>query len=402
MARFISYTYDSFGRLKTQISSDQTISYHYEYDSLNKLTKVTDQITGKATELAYSQGELQKETLGNGLTLNYTYDNTGRARTVTFPDQTGVEYCYNAVDLKEIHRLINGKQTYTHRDLIHSLSGEILQEELPGKNGITNYSYDTLGRCTSIASPSFNQLIPPNGFDAAGNLRTFELQNQTYAFTYDDTYQLTSETGHEPHSYQFDSLYNRTLKDEEACPYNSLNQIKKNGFHYDLNGNLIERVKDHQTIRYRYDALDRLVEINQGGVATQFTYDSFNRCLSKKMNGEETLFLYQGQEEIGCWKEGKCQELRLLGKNPLHPMVAVELQGIPYVPIHDISRNVSALLSLQGEVLENYRYTVFGETEIRDPSGTLLKQSAFGNPWQYASKRLDQRVRINLLWIQNV
>lgn len=386
----LSYTYDSFGRLETQVSSDQTISYLYEYDSLDRLTKVTDQITGKATDLKYSAGELEKETLGNGLTLHYTYDKTGRARTVTFPDRTGVEYCYNAVDLKEIHRLINGKRTYTHRDLAHSLSGEILQEALPGENGITNYSYDPLGRCTSIASPFFNQHIPSDGFDAAGNLRTFELQNQTYAFTYDDTYQLTSETGHEKHSYQFDSLYNRTLKDDEACPYNSLNQITKTGFLYDLNGNLIERVKDHQTIRYRYDALDRLVEINQGGVATQFTYDSFNRCLSKTMNGEESLFLYQGQEEIGCWKDGRCQELRLLGKNPRHPMVAVELQGIPYVPIHDISRNVTTLLSLQGEVLENYRTTVFGETEIRDPSGKLLNQSAYGNPWQYASKRLDR------------
>ena len=386
----LDYTYDSFGRLKTQASSDLSVSYLYEYNLADQLTKVTDQLSGTSTQLAYYEEQLQTESLANGLVLNYTYDKTGRVRTITFPDGTGVEYCYNAVDLKEIHRIINGNRSYTHRILTHTLSGEVTNEELPGSNGQISYIYDALGRCTDISSAPLKQHIPPDGYDAAGNLLTFDLQNQKYAFTYDDTYQLSSEKGHAIHSYQFDSLYNRTLKDGEKFTHNSLNQITKDSFKYDLNGNLIECKKGNTAFNYHYDALDRLIAIEQDGTTTQFSYDSFNRCISKKANHEESSFLFQGQEEIGCWKNGICQEIRLLGKNPLHSMIAIELDGIPYIPLHDISGNVASLLSLQGKVLETYRYSAFGENEIHDSNGKLLNLSAYNNPWQYASKRLDE------------
>lgn len=70
-------------------------------------------------------------------------------------------------------------------------------------------------------------------------------------------------------------------------------------------------------------------------------------------------------------------------------MVSLEIQGTPYVPIHDISGNVVCLTDHHGEVIERYRYTVFGEAEILSPSGKQLTTSPIGNPYQYASKRLD-------------
>lgn len=378
----IHYTYDSFARLKTQTSSDKTLSYLYEYNLLDHAIRITDQNTGKVTECSYFQGRLEKETLANGLTLNYTYDRTGRARTITFPDGTGLEYVYNAVDLQEIHRLIDKKRTYSHFDTVHSLSGQILQANPPGNNSPITYCFDPLDRCLLIDTKDFSQQVPKNGFDPAGNLLQFELQKTPFEFTYDDNYQIKSEKGH---SYSFDSLSNRMTKDGEKYQYNALNQLIKKGEErllYDLNGNLIKK----GSFEYSYDALDRLTQVTCEGKTTTYTYDSFNRRLSKN----EELFLYQGQDEIGCWKNGQCQEIRLLGKNRQSRTIALEIQGIPYVPIHDMSGNIALLLNLQGEPIEHYRYTVYGEGEIFAPDGQKLEKSAIGNYRQNAGKRIDE------------
>ncbi len=385
----LHYTYDSFGRLKTTTSSDQSISYAYQYNLLDQVLEVEDLNTHKKTERIYNQGDLIKETLSNGLSLTFTYDKTGRAKTITYPDQTGLEYTYNAVDLKEIHRIINGTRIYTHRDDSHSLSGQVLKTTLPGSHGTVDYAFDSLGHCIQIDTAAFQQHVPPDGFDAAGNLLKYEAQETSYQFTYDDNYQINSESGHADHSYAYDSLSNRIVKDKETHQHNSLNQIIKKGKEqllYDHNGNLIQ----NGSFTYAYDALDRLIKVTQNGNETTYTYDAFNRRMAKKQNGEEEYFLYQGQEEIGRWKNNQVQELRLLGKNPRNPMVALEIKGTPYVPLHDMSGNVICLLDLKGEVIERYRYTSFGESEILSPTGERRSRSTIGNPWQYASKRLDE------------
>jgi RHS repeat-associated protein len=246
-----------------------------------------------------------------------------------------------------------------------------------------------MGRCTSIQTPSFNQNVPSDGFDASGNLLKFERQQIPYTFSYDDNFQLNSEKGHVEHTFAFDSVSNRTTCDLEKYSHNALNQQLQKGnekLEYDLNGNLIKK----GDTEYSYDSFDRLTAVTCNGVTTTYTYDSFNRRMTKQCQDEEELFLYQGQDEIGKWIDGKCQELCLLGKNPLSHIVAIELAGVPYVPIHDMSGHVSLLLNLQGEVVEQYRYSAFGETETLSPTGQILPRSAVGNPWQYAGKRLDE------------
>lgn len=355
---------------------------------MDQVTCVMDQNTGKATKREYFQGKLKKETLANGFTLDYTYDLTGRARTITFPDQTGIEYVYHAVDLKEIYRIVNRQRTYVHKDLEHSLSGEVTKAELPGQNGTITYHFDPMRRCRSIISQTFNQFIPPDGIDSAGNLLKFEIQHIPYTFSYDDHYQIQSETGHCAHTYTFDSLKNRTSKDEEKYHHNALNQLVQKGEQklvYDSNGNLIR----NGPFEYTYDPLGRLVKACGNGICATYSYDAFDRRIAKTMNGEEELFLYQGQDEIGRWKNGISQEIRLIGKNKQSRTCALEIQGIPYVPIHDIQGNISMLVNLQGEVIEQYRYTAYGEREILGPSGEK-RSSTIGNPWQYAGKRIDE------------
>ena len=396
----LHYAYDPLGRLKTLQSSDGSISYLYDYNGQDQVIKVTDLQLGQTTERTYdSLGQLIKEKLGNGLWMEYLYDLTGRMKKIVYPDASSTEYFYNAADLKEVRRIKDGAEKYIHADEIHNLTGQVERSRPPGQNSSVEYTYDPLGRTVKIASPHFSQIIPSEGFDAAGNLLKFDTQGLSYQFTYDDHYHIQSEEGHVGHTYQFDSLSNRTLKDESAHEHNSFNSLLKNSeeqFTYDLNGNLTERRCGNQINRYSYDALDRLIAVEQNGVSTHYSYDPFNRRLSKKRSdGEEELFLYQAQEEIGRYFQGTLQELRLLGENPRSCMIALELKGTPYVPQYDICGNVIALMNLEGQLVERYRYTVFGEEEILSPDGKKRNTSFIANPWRYAGKRVDEETGLS-------
>ncbi len=388
------HTYDALGRLKKIYNSDNTLAYVYHYNTLDQLILVEDLVNNQTTTRQYNaMGELCKETFAHGLSIDYSYDSLGRARTLSFPDNSSVEYVYNALDLIETHRMVNDERIYTYLDTKRNLSGQVELAKLPGENGEMNYAYDSMGRCTHISSTAYKQDVPKEGYDAVGNLRQFESQGQTYNFDYDDLNHLSGETGHATHSYRFNSLANRIQKDDEVCRYNALNQLIQKGqetFKYDKNGNLVERLLNERKICYGYDAFDRLISIKEGESEATYQYDPFNRRISKKINAEdEQLFLYISLEEIGVWQAGELKEFRLLVKNVTSSTTAIELDHKLYVPHHDLSGNIVCLTNDKGDVIERYRYTAYGESEVFDAQGKKIEKSLVGNSWQYSSKRRD-------------
>ncbi|WP_155117301.1 RHS repeat domain-containing protein, partial [Waddlia chondrophila] len=56
-----------------------------------------------------------------------------------------------------------------------------------------------------------------------------------------------------------------------------------------------------------------------------------------------------------------------------------EIDGIKYVPQHDLRGNVALLLSPAGKA-EVYRYSAFGEELFQEPV----------SPWRFSSKRVDE------------
>jgi YD repeat-containing protein len=253
---------------------------------------------------------------------------------------------------------------------------------------MVDYQYDPLQRLVSTIAPQWQEIA--KYYDPAGNLlerQVADIQGTLdYHYTYDDLYQLTSETGFQPQTYQNDSLYNRISKNQQSYALNPLNQLLSETdriYNYDANGNLVRMMNEEQITVYRYDALDRLIEVQQDDDLTRYRYDSFHRRVSKK-RGDLTLFyIYQHDHEIGSANQNSILELRLLGVGQgaeIGAAVAIELQKQPYIPIHDRCGNVVTLLNFSGKVVANYRYTAFGEEQ-----GSSISL----NPWRFASKRFD-------------
>jgi len=400
----LKYEYDSLGRLARYWATDDSFNYAYRYDAVGNVLEVNDELLSTFTKRSYdSQGRMTTEQLANGTQVDFEYDGLGRVTRYTLPDHSSVAYQYQAANLKQVCRCdASGNAVYTHIYSEHDLSGRCLKQQLVGQAGTVTTEYDLCGRITLLTAPSFSEVVPPDGYDAIGNLRqkqrTDALGSVQCNYGYDPLNQLTSEEGVQSHRYLFDSLHNRVQVDDQTCRVNALNQLLIQGdtqYSYDAKGN---RLNDGETT-YGYDALGRMISVQRDDQRWEYEYDGFNRrLLRRSYNGEDLLseerFLYQGQNELGTLDvEGQITQFRMLGQGKGAEIGAAVLIQTPegsFAPIHDPSGHVVALIDAEtGQTQEVLRYSAFGLEELYGPDGQQREVSATGNPWRFASKRND-------------
>ena len=391
--------YDALGRVSCYQGPD--FYYQYTYDRNHRLKRIVDG-SGNVTEKNYDiHGNIYEEKLGNGLTVNIDYDRAGNRTLLTLPDSSQTRYHYYCTLLASVERVSPyGEIRYTHQYSSYDPSGRILESKTV--NGVPlEFSYDPCGRAATISSASFEEKIR---YDVIGNLKHLAIQDPVGKiqcdFDYDDLYQLQEESGIASHRYLHDSLSNRIEYDGKAQQVNDLNQLLHDSlseYEYDADKCL---VRSRNGVLYRYDSLDQLIEVELSNSLLTYTYDAFDRRLTKKVfertgNSWNEIsflrFLYDGQNEIGAVDDqGNIVELRILGQGlgaELGAAIALEINTSLYIPIHDHRGNLALLLNEQGEAVETYRYSAFGEQTIYDSSGQLKNSSL--NPWRFSSKRIE-------------
>ncbi|WP_162264046.1 RHS repeat-associated core domain-containing protein [Candidatus Protochlamydia naegleriophila] len=398
----ILYNYDSQGRLSHFSANDRSFSYAYSYNRNHLVTEVRDLNNKTATKRHYDElGQLIQENLDNGLSVGYHYDRAGRISVIQLPDGSTIDYQYDAAYLRSVTRLKLGTPLYNHSYETYDQAGSLLHSQLIGQAGQANYQYDLSKRQRTIQTPGYSQTIPDNGYDKIGRLSVKHIDDllgqQDYRFGYTPLNQLQSEQGHRKHLYQVDSIDNRLSKDQKSYTLDHLNQLLKDqdsSYKYDLDGNLIQKKQGGQTTTYKYDALNRLIQVKSPQGTFDYRYDSLNRRLSKTSKKLSERYFYQGQNEIGMVDaKGQIQELRILGTGhgaELGAAIAIEIKGRAFAPNHDHQGHVVGLIdATTGKPCEAYRYTTFGEETLINAQGAIIQTSEVGNPWRFASKRVD-------------
>jgi RHS repeat-associated protein len=381
----IHYTYNKAGFLRAIKAGDQ-ISHRYSYDRNGNIISAHS-LRGKSVHRTYNAfnqvtSKTVKDSIGT-YASHYHYDRKGRLKKITLPDESKIEYIYDAAFGREVRRISAQEEIlYSHTYEQYDTQGKLLSEHHISNAGLTAYTYDENGQKTSSKNDFFSI---QGARDSLGRLISTTEKGK---YTYNDLSQLTSE---DKKSYAYDSLDNRIKVNNTELTYNDLNQLETCGqaaFSYDAFGNLLRKVLDGEETRYTSDPLSQFISIEKGQTALHFSYDPLGRLLvekelKKKKTVSTSRYLYLGHQEIGTLSEsGDIETLKIPGLQG--HSIAFEINGAVYAPLHDFSGNVVGLIDpLNRTLVESYHYTAFGEE-----SG---ETSLIGNPWRFAGKRVDER-----------
>ncbi|MDD4910184.1 MAG: DUF4329 domain-containing protein [Candidatus Omnitrophica bacterium] len=362
----VDYVYDIGSRLLDII--DQTGTLHYDYDTANRVSKVTSP--------------------GNK-SVFYEYDANSNRTKLTYPDNTYITYIYD-----ELNRLTNVVAPFMGQSgAVASYTYDPLSRrtrlDYPN-NTYSLYDYDPASRLTTLTNVS-NSIPNPYSYtyDNAGNRLTMQTEQGDHSYEYDKTYQLTAVNYPDGFAF-FDTAYDYDETGNRTTNYttNNLNQYTKVGttnYAYDANGNLA----NDGSFAYAYDYENRLISAsslrpatNLGGEAI-YTYDPFGRRTSKTVDGKTTNFLYDGDQIIAEYDDqGNPTKKYIYGPGIDEPICMIGSGGLNLRCYYhfDGFGSVTALTDSSGSTVESYTYDAYGK-----PSTA----SSIGNPYMFTGREYD-------------
>ena len=294
----LTYTYDDRDRVRTEDNAGTPEAPHavltYLYDDVGNVRSVTDTINGTL-----------------GATTGYEYDGLNRTTRIT---QTGTgtsdkrfDFAYNELgQFQTIDRY-----------------SDLLAQDLVVR---TRYQYDDLNRLVDLRHTNADAVdlaFYEYDYDQSSRISRINSVDGVADYSYDDTDQLTGADYSDPsltdENYRYDENGNRVDSHLHGGSYETglANRLLSDGTHdyqYDAEGNMTRRTEtttgDYRV--FEWDHRNRLVAVNDfviDGTPTQiveFSYDVLGRRIRKEvdalpadgMDGVVTHFIYDGVEVI--------------------------------------------------------------------------------------------------------
>ncbi|MBI5624773.1 MAG: hypothetical protein HY924_13420 [Elusimicrobia bacterium] len=347
----IGYTYDANGN-RTRMTTPWG-TFNYEYDSLNRLVKLTN-----------PQGKV----------FTFSYDGLGRRSKLTYPNGIETTYAYDASSqlTQILHRRTSDNTAIAFANYTYEQAGN--RTSMEDVTGLHTYEYDDLHRLIAAHHPPGSSL-PVKGesfiYDSAGNrladarMTGYQydqanrlLENSSFTFTYDNNGNQTGKA---------DKLTLQTT----GYAYNSENQLKQ----VDLPEGTIFTTK--------YDAEGRRIEKSTGAVssqATRYVYDN-----------EDILAMLDGSDNpTAVFTHGPGIDEPLT----LHKVGGQELflhaGGLGSIMAHTDG---------QGSVVERIEYEAYGQAmfiDVRGPPTSSLS-SFFASPYAFTGREFDGEINLYYL-----
>lgn len=268
----ITLAWDDLGRLSSATPSGE-YAVNSTYDLLGRLTGVNRPGDSKSVSFTYDAlGRVLSESQPNG-SVSLQYDTAGRLTRLTWGDGFYVVYDYD----------VAGNVTAIRENGASS-----------GVGVLASYSYDNLGRRSSIAAG--NGAVTSYSWDAVSRLTSLghDFAGTTYDLTigsmaYNPAGQIISQLRSND-LYAWDEHYNV----DRSYTNNGLNQVTAAGatsITHDSRGNLATSGSDS----YGYNRLNQMTS----APGLSLTYDPVGRLLQHVASGSTTRFLYAGSGLVG-------------------------------------------------------------------------------------------------------
>lgn len=369
-----TYTYDDLGRLIKETDGN-AIEKDYTYDTANnRLSFIIKQNGQVKTNTSYDYDNLNRqwhvyENNSTTPTTTYSYDANGNRATQVNINGDTVTYQYNLAN--KLTQLANNKGStelsqYTYA---YYLNGN--QANKTDSTGKTNdYVYDGLGRLgTETETVSGNATVTAYTYDDANNRATMTVTGTApYAVTYvyDSNNRLNTETKvtgvvTQKTTYGYDDNGNQISSSTETIQPAVAGQ--QEGFGASVSGQSADSSK--ATIN-QYDGFNQLIGTTVGDKTVTYTYDGDGLRGSKTVNGATTDHVWDG-DQIALETDGfgNVTNKYLRGIN----LIAAD-EGLAARKYFNYNGHgdVTGLTDTSGNLTKSYDYDAFGNEKNIDPN----------------------------------
>ncbi|MBI5361383.1 MAG: putative Ig domain-containing protein [Planctomycetes bacterium] len=373
----VNRTYDAQGNVLT--TTDTNTDSAFDYDDIGRLAEITDNMYTPAKTLQYSyreDGLRTAMTEPEGDLVEYSYNAVKRLTAVKRNGVTEGAYEYNKLGLRT--KLIYGNGAYAEYQYQHP------QKWLTALN---NKKSDG----TVISSFAYTH-------DNAGNRMTMALAGgDLLTYTYDNTYQLTSETRTVATPYQiawtYDEVGNRLTQNKNGVQsvytYNDANQLLtettagvQSVYEYDANGNQVKKTKGADVFNWTYNYNNQMTAYDDPVAANDavYTYNAGGARIVKTLNGVTEKYVLDGANVIADYDGNNVLQATYLTPFLDQNLVKVNGTGRFYYMQDGLGSTRNIINSVQ-VIVNMYDYSAFGES--------LVAAESVLNRYRYTGRELD-------------
>jgi RHS repeat-associated protein len=281
----VNYAYDATtGNLSSaSISGGEAIAYGYN-GPLPTASTWTGTVAGSVSRAYSNNFWVTSESINNGNTVNFTYDNDG------WPTKAGsLVVKHDPKDGLITGTTLGGATDARTYDTFGALAGFTAKYKTTALYAV-KFTRDADGRIT-------------------GKTETISGKKNTFTYSYDAAGRLTgvTENGTSISSYTYDSNSNRltatTSSGTVSGTYDAQDRLLIYGnasYTYTANGELASQTVGSQTTSYQYDVFWNLIAANlPSGTKISYIIDPENNRVGKEVNGAPTTgFLYDGDSIV--------------------------------------------------------------------------------------------------------
>ena len=264
-----------------------------------------------------------------------------------------------------------------------------------GQNLIETFSYNNWNMLYNHTVSNANADVYDMSYNYSRGWHLIEkadgIKNTSDKYAYDSYYRLkevkydfVNNTAARTDSFFADGVHNIEQSTENGTTFawgvDKLNRLrdKKVGnntevaYGYDQRNNMIseDRSGTVNDRTYIYDDLNRLIEVKDGSNQTiaTYTYDAFNRRITKTVGNTTERYTYDDWNIVEISTNSDLYTNIIDSGMDRHIAIEVTANNTStlYYFLTDERGNVTALTDTNGNVLERYRYRVYGDFEILD------------------------------------
>ena len=401
---YVTYAYDTYGRLVSTGYEDIGTAAEYSYDSNGELGMVADKISGRTTKYSYDMsGRLMAyESAGSGYSfgVKWSYDDLNNLSSQTYTlngNSHTTSYTYDSDNRvsKKTNGNVTSNYTYDAYSRLTGVSGTKVNTSLVYKNrSSTELTTQISGWNVSSSGGGYSKNLTYT-YDAKGNITSVSDGTYTTGYVYDGQSQLVRENNQAAGKtwvYAYDQGGNILSKKEYAYTTGNLGTAQSTvnysygGTWKDLltgyNGAIVSsdeigNILSDGTWTYTWRHGRQLASASNGTTNVSYTYDADGLRTGKTVGSTATKYYYLGTQLTDMTVGSVAMHFTYDELGP----ESVSYNGSTYYYVKNAQGDVIAIVNSSGSAVVEYTYDAWGK--LLTVTGSMASTLGSHNPLRY-------------------